>query len=213
MLKAILWSQWKPTRGLVLITSIIAFALPVSSLTITSTLRAQEVTRVMQSYGALYPMLAALTGLLIAMAAWAPDHAGRHTYALSLPVTRSQYAGMRFIAGSAFIGVTAAALLVGTLIVAVAGAIPDGLHVYPVALTFRFALAAMVAYAIFFAISSSTSQTAGVILGVMASILLAQFVLAMMEVDFNLIEKVGEFLAYRPGLFSVFAGRWMLIDA
>ena len=209
MLNAILWSQWKPTRGLVLITSIIAFALPVSSITITSTLRAQDVTRAMQQYGALYPMLAALTGLLVAMSAWAPDHAGRHTYALSLPISRSSYAGMRFVAGAAFIGVTAIALLLGALLVALGAAIPEGLHAYP----FRFALAALVSYSVFFAISSSTSQTAGVILGMIATLLLTQFVLTMADVDYNVLEKVIEFLAFRPGLFSVFAGRWMLIDA
>jgi hypothetical protein len=36
--------------------------------------------------GMLYPMLGAMLALLVATGAWAADHAGRHVYALTLPL-------------------------------------------------------------------------------------------------------------------------------
>ena len=213
MFKAILSIQWKQTRALVLLVTVIACAIPLVSMAMFEQSSAQSIVANMQVYGAVYPMLAGLTGLLIAMAAWAPDHAGRHTYALSLPVSRARYAAMRYAAGATFIAITVFSLLLGTSIVAASGAVPEGLHVYNLALTARFALAAMVAYSIFFAISSSTPQTAGVILGAIGALLLVQFVLSTFEVDYNVVAKVIDIMLYQPGLLSVFAGRWMLVDA
>jgi len=214
MFKAILWSQWKQTRTLVLVTTVIAFGLPVAAMRMMAVSGgAMDIVSTMQAFGAMYPLLAALTGLLVAMAAWGADHAGRHTYALSLPVTRARYAAMRYGAGAAFMGVTVVGLLVGTLIVAASNVTPEGLHVYALPLTLRFALAAFVSYSIFFAISSATPQTAGVVLGAVAAVLLAQFLIAVLDVNYDLLGQAVEFLLFQPGILSVFAGRWMLVDA
>lgn len=214
MFEAILRTQWKATRAVSLLTTLLSFALPLASLQSASDSgTATQFIGTMQTWGGGYSILAAMLGLLIALAAWRPDHLGRHIYALSLPVPRSRYAMMRFGAGAAFLAPSIAALLIGGLVVTFSGAVPDGLHAYPVALTMRFALAAVVSYALFFAISSSTSRTAGLIIAAMVGLVFAQYLLRVVaESDINILEPVLDFLLYRPGILSVFAGRWMLVD-
>jgi hypothetical protein len=214
MFEAILRTQWKATRVIALLATLISFALPLASLqAATSRDNAQEFVGSMQTWGGAYSILAAMLGLMIAIAAWRPDHAGRHVYALSLPVARSRYALMRFGAGAAFLAPSVVALLIGAIVVAFSGAVPDGLHAYPMALTLRFALAAIVSYALFFAIASSTSRTAGMIIAAMAGLVFAQYLLRVVaDSNVNVLEPVLDFLLYRPGILSVFAGRWMLID-
>ncbi len=215
MFRAILWSQWKSTRGLVLLTTLMGFALPLASLqSARDARRPIEFISAMQRWGSGYAVLAALLGLLVALAAWRPDHLGQHVYALSLPVSRSRYLSMRFGAGAAFLAPTIVGLFLGALVVTASGAVPDGLHSYPVALTLRFALAAVVAYALFFAISSSTSRTAGLIIATMVGLVFAQYLLIVVgSTRYDVLQPVLDFIFYRPGILSVFSGRWMLVDA
>lgn len=213
MFRAILETQWRSTRGLVLLASILAFGVPLLSLQSARGRDAASFVQAMQVWGAAYAMVAALLGLLVAMAAWRADHLGRHTYALSLPIDRSRYSLYRLGAGALFLAPAVVAVLVGALLVAVSGAIPSGLHAYPVALTLRFALASVVAFALFFAISASSSRTAGYILAVIVGIVFAQFLVAALgRPQVDILGPVLEFILYRPGILSVFAGRWMLVD-
>jgi hypothetical protein len=103
-------------------------------------------------------------------------------------------------------------VLLGSLAVVASGAIPEGLHAFPLSLTLRFIFAAFVSYALFFAIGSGTTKTAAVVLGAIATILFAQFVLSALNIDYDLLGHVGDFVFVRPGILSVFSGRWMLID-
>lgn len=214
MFEAILRTQWKATRAMLLLTTLLAFALPLSSLQAArDDLSAQQVIATMQSWGGGYSVLAALLGLLVALAAWRPDHVGRHVYALSLPISRSRYTLFRFSAGATFLAPSVIALLIGALVVTFSGAVPQGLHAYPVALTLRFALAAVVSYALFFAIASSTSRTAGFIIAAMAGLVFAQYLLSVVgDSRVDILGPIIDFILYRPGVLSVFAGRWMLID-
>ncbi len=214
MFEAILRTQWKATRALALLTTLMAFALPLASLQVAlNGSNPQEFVAAMQSWGGSYSVLAALLGLLGALAAWRPDHIGRHVYALSLPIPRSRYTLFRFGAGAAFLMPSIVALLIGALVVAASGAVPDGLHAYPIALTLRFALATIVSYALFFAIASSTPRTAGFIIAAMVGVIFAQYLLVVVaDTGVNLLDPILNFLLYRPGILSVFAGRWMLID-
>lgn len=214
MYRMILLTQWKWTRAIVLIATILGFALPLASLqAATGPGRAADFVARMQRFGVWYPLLAAAMGLMIALTAWAHDQRGRHVYALTLPVSRSQYVLMRLSAGLSFLIPPAIAVLLGALFVSVFGDIPSGLTVYPVALTLRFFFAAGVAYTLFFAIGSATQKTAGIILGAAAAILLAQYLLAVLGADLNLLERTVDILFRSPGVFSVFSGRWSLIDA
>src|SRR2546430_8446825 len=104
MYHVILYSQWKWSRLIVLLGTIAGFALPIISLQGAAAahrnpLAAQELLRAVQSWGTLYPVLAAALGLLVAIATWAPDHRGRHIHALSLPLPRWRYVLLRFGGG------------------------------------------------------------------------------------------------------------------
>lgn len=214
MYRMVLLTQWKWTRAIVLIATIMGFALPLASLQAAGGAgRAADFVARMQTFGVWYALLATGMGLMVALAAWAHDQRGRHVYALTLPVSRAQYVMMRLTAGLAFLVPPALAVLLSAVFVSSFGAIPSGLTTYPVALTLRFLFAACVAYTLFFAIGSATQKTAGIILGAVASVLLAQYLLAVLGVDLDLLERVVDFLFRSPGVFSVFSGRWSLVDA
>jgi hypothetical protein len=212
MFTAITKTQWKWTRAVILLATVLGFTIPLISLQFArDAFNAADFVGRMQVGGVAYTLLAAGTGLLVALAAWNHDHRGRHVYALSLPVTRARYAMLRFGAGALFLVPPVLAVLVGATVVSLSSAIPAGLHAYPVALTLRFAFAAAVAYAMFFAVSSSTPRTAGVVIVVIAALFLAQFVLSLVS-QIDVLSYAGRWVFVEPGILSVFTGRWMLVD-
>jgi hypothetical protein len=172
----------------------------------------QQFIGTMQAWGAAYALLAGAVGLLVALAAWGHDHQGRHVYALSLPIPRPRYALLRFGAGALFLLAPALGVLLASLAVSMSGAIPEGLHAFPFALTLRFLFAAAVAYALFFAIGSATTKTAAVVLAVFAFLLFGQYLLVLIGARFDLLSHVADFFFISPGVLSVFSGRWMLVD-
>jgi hypothetical protein len=214
MFGMIVRTQWKWTRTLVLLATVAGFAVPLASLqSASSNSSPRGFVLTMQSFGVAYALLAAGVGLAVALAAWTHDQRGRHIYALSLPVSRARYVLMRLGAGAIFLAPPTVAVLIGALVVSLFGSLPAGLHAYPVALTLRFAFAALVAFAVFFAIGSSTQRTAGIVLGVFAALLLTQYVFSLVGVRYNLLSRVADLLFTAPGLLSVFSGRWTLVDA
>lgn len=214
MFRAILVTQWKWTRGIVLAGTMLGFAIPVASFqSARQGFGIYDFIGRMQSWGVGYALLAAGLGLTVALAAWRHDHQGRHVYALSLPVSRPRYALMRFGAGAVFLVPPIVAVLIGCLVVVAIGAIPSGLHTFPVALTLRFALAAGVAYALFFALGSATTKSAAIILGVIAALFFSQYLLEVIGVRYDLLSRIADFVFTSPGILSVFSGRWMLVDA
>lgn len=213
MFRAITETQWKGTRGAALLATFVAFMIPLMALgAARQTSNAFQFVQAIGNWGPGYAMVAAGAGLLVALSAWSPDHRGRHVYALTLPVPRWQYALMRYGAGALFLAAPIAGTLAGTLVVTLSGDIPAGLHAYPLALTARFALAAGVSYSMFFAVSSATAKTAGIVLGSIAAVLLTQYVLGVLSVQYDLMGQVSSFLFYSPGVLSVFSGSWALID-
>ena len=92
MFKAILYTQWKWSRLLVLAGTVTAFAVPILSVQGLSVVgemepwRAHGLLRVAESRSVWYAVLAGVLGLLSATTFWHADHRGRHQYALSLPV-------------------------------------------------------------------------------------------------------------------------------
>src|SRR6266550_3769844 len=85
MFRVMLYSQWKWTRLIVALGSVAAFALPLVSVqgaarADSNPLQAGELLQAVQSWGTLYPVLAAALGLLVAIATWAPDHRRRREY-------------------------------------------------------------------------------------------------------------------------------------
>jgi hypothetical protein len=175
-------------------------------------LQAQELLRAVQSWGTLYPVLAAALGLLVAIATWAADHRGRHVHALTLPVPRWRYVLLRFGAGVTLLAGPMLAVLLGAVLATVTATIPPGLQGYPIALALRFAIAVLVAHAVFFAISAGTARTAGIILGTIAALILVQVLASLANVDLDLLGIGQRVILNWPGPLAVFTGRWMLID-
>src|SRR6266550_1089856 len=156
--------------------------------------------------------LIAALGLLVAIAAWAADHRGRHIHALTLPLPRWHYVLLRFAAGFVLLVAPIAAVLAGAFLATWTATLAPGLQAYPIALTVRFALAVFVAYAVFFAISAGTARTAGIILSVIALLIFVQVVANMASLDLNLTGVLQTALVGGPGPLAVFTGRWMLVD-
>jgi hypothetical protein len=216
MFAAILRTQWKWSRGFALVAFVIGFAIPLMSLLALQSGRveiaANLIVRNMQQFGLFYALLAAASGLACAMFAWGHDHRGRHVYAMSLPIPRSKYTGMRFGAGALFLLLPVAGVLIGALVGIAAVKIPAGLHAYPVALTIRFLLACFVAYALFFAILASSTKASAYVLGAIGGVVALIFFLNALDVGADLMTLIAHGLFGDRGLLSVFTGRWMLID-
>src|SRR5688572_24585289 len=127
-----LYSQWKWSRLIVLLGTVTGFALPIISLQGAASadrgaLPAGDLLQAVQSWGTLYPVLAAALGLLVAIATWAPDHRGRHVHALSIPVPRWRYVLLRFGGGVVLLGVPMLAVLLGAVLATWSASIPAGL--------------------------------------------------------------------------------------
>src|SRR3989440_1343447 len=217
MFRVMLYSQWKWTRLIVALGSIAAFALPLVSVqgaarADSNPLQAGELLQAVQSWGTLYPVLAAALGLLVAIATWAPDHRGRHVHAMSLPLARWRYVLLRFGAGTTLLAAPVIAVSAGALLATWSATIPAGLQGYPVALAVRFALAVLVAFAVFFAVSAGTARTAGIVLALIGGVMLVQVVANVARVDLDLMGKLQLLVLNWPGPLAIFTGRWMLID-
>jgi len=217
MFRVILYSQWKWSRLIVVVGTVAAFALPVISMqgataSARGPLQTQELLRAVQSWGTLYPVLAAALGLLVAIATWAADHRGRHIHALTLPIPRWRYVLLRFAAGVTLLAGPVLAVLLGAVLATAMATIPPGLQGYPIALALRFAIAVLVAYAVFFAISAGTARTAGVILGAIGALVLIQVLANLANLELNLLSVLQLVVLNWPGPFAVFTGRWMLVD-
>ena len=217
MFRAILYSQWKWSRLIVALGTLAGFALPLVSLqgaarADRSPLEAEALLHAVQAWGVLYPLLAAALGLMVAIVTWAPDHRGRHIHALTLPLARWRYVLLRFATGATVLAGPILGVSIGALIAVAAATLPPGLHGYPLALAVRFALAALVAYALFFAVSAGTARTAGIILGVIGAIVVVQVFASVANLELNVADHLQMVLTNWPGPLAVFTGRWMLID-
>lgn len=217
MFRAVLRAQWKWSRLIVTLGAVAGCALPILSLQGAARpgrnpLSTQELLTAVQSWGVAYPLLAGALGLLLATATWAPDHRGRHIHALTLPVPRWRFALLRFAAGAAFLGIPALAVLLGAVAATATATLPPGLQGYAWSLGFRFALALLLAYSVFFAISAGTPRTAGAVLGIVAAILLTHVIVGMTGTDTNVLGTIQQLVLSWPGPIAVFAGRWMLVD-
>ena len=217
MFRAILYSQWKWSRLIVALGTVAGFALPIVSLQGAARgdrnpVEAEQLLRAVQGWGTLYPVLAAALGLLVAITSWAPDHRGRHVHALTLPLPRWRYVLLRFAAGTTMLAAPIIGVCAGALVATAAATLPPGLQGYPLGLALRFALAVLVAYALFFAISAGTARTAGIILSAIALVVAVQVIAPVANPDWDVMGHVQVLLLNWPGPLAVFTGRWMLID-
>lgn len=220
MYKHVLHAQWLAARLPVVLLAVLAFALPLLTVSYGANLEGAPSERVAlwlfaaQKIGVLIPGLALLVGLLLGIGAWAPDHAGKHVYALSLPVPRPMYVLLRFAAGATLLAMPVVALGVGAVVAVFSVRLPSGIHAYALQLTVRFAMASLVCYAIFFAISISTKRAALAVLGVICGVLLADMLLAALSVGDagSVTGTLFYILTTWPGPLAILMGRWALFD-
>lgn len=216
MFKVILETQWKWARLPLLVATVAAFAIPVLSVRGAdgneTPGHAYGVLVDMLGWAVWYPVLAAAVGLLLAVTAWNPDHRQGHAYALSLPIPRWKYAMLRLGAGLVLLAAPVAGVTAGSFLASITASIPLGLTAYPLALSIRFTLAAVMAFTLFFAIAGSSTRTAGYILGVIAIVLVGPLVLDVAGVQAQVVGPIFDRLTDWRGPLGVFGGRWMLID-
>lgn len=217
MFQTVLYTQWKWSRAVIALGAVAAFALPVLSVGQFGRMQAsrwevQAMLSSVQAWGVLYPVLAAVLALLLAVLTWSPDHRGRHVYALSLPLPRWHYVLLRFGAGALLLVGPVLALWAGALVATAAASIPAGLHAYPSMLALRFGLAVLVAYAVLFAVSSATARTAGVVLAALGALIALEVLASVAELNVRLLGPVLLRIFVWPGPLEIFTGRWMLID-
>ncbi len=171
-----------------------------------------EMLTMVESAGSLFPLLAIVLGLLLAVAAWSPDHRGQHVYALTLPVPRWHYVLLRFAAGVVLLMPVVAAVWIGGVVATGAATIPEGLRVYPGTIALRFGLAALVAYAAVFAVAAGTKRTAAIVFGTLVGVILVQALLELAGLRLEVVRYTLVPLTDWPGPFEVLFGRWMLIN-
>lgn len=217
MFKQILASQWRWAGWWAVGLAFLAFSLPLASVQATSLpietrFDVGNLLTTMQGWGYLYPVLAVLAALLVALASWSPDHQGRHVYALSLPIPRWHYVLLRFAAGAVLLAPIVAGVWIGGLVASVSITLPAGLHAYPTSVALRFALTLLFFYALIFAIASGTKRTAGYLLAAWFALFVLQGLLTALGSSVNLMEETLSALLAWPGPLVILAAGWMLID-
>ncbi|MFQ5536238.1 MAG: hypothetical protein ACE5GJ_02185 [Gemmatimonadota bacterium] len=220
MYHPILFLHWKQIRWVLAVLALTSFALPLVSI--------QGTADVVSPYALLsgtaiwlplFPALAVAIGSILGLSAWNWDHVGNHVYALSLPISRARYAGLKMGAGALLLLLPAGTFWVGSLLAASALELPAGLHAYPNQLAIRFLVASLTAYAAIFAMAAGTVRTVLIALGVFVGLLLfgnsIDLLLSNAIPYFRDHEVMGEFLGWMgsgTGPLRVFTGSWMLID-
>ena len=216
MFRVVLETQWKWTRGVILAATLAAFSLPLLSMRDAARaldqMNARELLTRMQGFGIFYALTAAFIGLVVAAMAWNADHVGRHVYALSLPIERWRYVAMRFVAGAVTLLPVGVALWIGGVVAVSARVVPAGLESHPGGLAVRFALAALVSYALFFAISSGTRRTAGIFLAMLGALICLEMIGEASDLPLRPFTVLIDLLVHQSGTLGVFNGSWMLID-
>ena len=218
MFKEMLRAQWRGSRLAVVILSVLAFVAPLTTVYWGGDLRAAGSDRVAywlaaaERVASLLPYLALLVGVAVGFLAWAPDHAGRHVYALSLPVSRPRFVALRFAAGGVITLLPAAAVLAGALAATLSVSLPEGLHAYPVQLTMRFFLASLTIYAIIFALSIATKRAQLMVAGIIGGVIVADVILAAWNAGISVTATTLSWLTTWPGPLSILAGSWTLFD-
>jgi hypothetical protein len=229
MFQQLLYIHWKGVRFGLLPFILMAFGLPllvVQGLTTNSpdpemvNLMAERMLRSIGSWTPAFPLLAALTGIVLALSAWSWDHKGDHVYPLSLPLARWHYVLMKMGAGAVLLVLPCFTLWLGALLATSFLDIPEGLRAYPSAVAVRFLITALLLYALLFAMAAGTLRTTIWVLLVFVVLLVsagfvADFLGGTVLPGFQSSTLMNWFLDRLlnwPGPFEVITGSWMLVD-
>jgi hypothetical protein len=217
--KQVLIAQWLWARLALVVLAVIGFGIPLASVFYGADLNGAAASRVGEWLVAadriaqVLPYFALLAGVLVGVMAWTPDIAGRHVYALSLPVSRAYFVTLRFAAGAVLTLVPAGAFALGAVIASLVVALPPGVHAHPAEVAARFWLATLTVYAIIFAISSASRRGQIAIISVIGGAVLVDILLLTLSADFSITAEAFTLLTNWPGPLAILAGRWALFDA
>jgi hypothetical protein len=218
MFLQLLRQQWISSRALVVAMVVIGFTVPLGSvyyggdLTALRSFQVSYWLEASRTIGAALPVVALAAGVLLGMATWTADHAGRQVYALSLPLPQWQFVLLRFGAGVVLLSLPVVAVACSALIASASVTLPEGVHAYPVELAARFGFATLVCYAIFFAISTATRRAVLLVFGVIGGVLLADVLLEATGGTAMVVETMFRLLTTWPGPLAILMGRWALFD-
>ncbi len=227
MYQPMLYLHWKQIRVALIPLVVASFGLPLVAVSglgpapgsTATSLSAYGIVELTRLWLPVFPALAAAIGATLALSAWNWDHRLGHVYALSLPLTRVEYALLKMGAGMVLALLPALAMWLGAHAAAWAVALPEGLNAYPNQLAFRFLLAIMIAYSTLFAMAAGTVRTTLWIVGLAAAfvvggLLSADLVLTQVGAfeRFDVVGSVMDWLYRGTGPFQVFTGNWSLID-
>ena len=218
MFKQVLFTQWLSARLALAVLSVLAFALPLISVfygsDIATTGRGSlgEWLVVTDRVAQVLPYFAVLVGALLGILAWSPDLAGRHVYALTLPVPRAVFVALRFGAGTVLALVPSAALAVGAAVASFAVRLPPGVRSYPVEISVRFTLATLTVYAIIFVLASASRRSQLAIIGTICVAILLDLALLAFGASFSVTATTLTAFVTWPGPLSILVGRWALFD-
>jgi hypothetical protein len=214
MYQPMLFIHWKQARLPLLPFSVAAFGLPLVSIQgLGGSLTESQFDYAFSAWATLslpiYPALAFLTGVVLALTAWNWDHQLKHVYALSLPLSRWEYAMLKMGAGVVLTLIPTVLMWLGAHAASAAVSLPEGLHAYPNQLAFRFFLATLLSYSLLFAMAAGTVKTSLWLV----STIVAAFVASVVILDaFNFADAALQYLWRAGGPFEVFTGSWALID-
>jgi len=226
MYQPMLFIHWKQIRVALIPFVVASFGLPLvmvhwlgSSPGAQNGMMAYRIVTQSAQWSGLFPILAAAIGVTLALSAWNWDHQLGHVYALSLPVPRWTYAGLKMGAGAVLALLPATAFWIGALLASASVTLPPGLHAYPTLLAIRFFAAILLSYAILFAMAAGTVRTTVwvvtsialllIVAGLSRNLLASHFVVFQRMTP---LEWVVHALTSLPGPFRIFSGNWLLID-
>lgn len=226
MTKQLLYAHWKASRWVLLPFVLLAFGLPLLMLRMAGVVTSfgqshsgyalVESTRMWMPF---FPLLAFTTGFGLALSGWAWDHRGNHVYALSLPVPRQKYVLRKMAVGASLLLIPATAIWIASFLGSALIELPEGIRTYPLEFGARFLVAALLAYALGFAMASGTMRTTITIVSVFLLVLVFGTILIEYLRDslnaphlMTPLDLTVRALTSWPGPFNVFGGNWALID-
>ena len=219
MFRAVLYSQWKWTRPVILLAVLVAGYIPVEALRAmpyktSGTYHIPSLYYGLVGASTYYQWLALAVAVVVAIASWQADAHRQHVYALSLPVPRWQFVLLRFGAGATLLGVVAVAVgLFGGVAAAIAP-LPPMLHAYPVGLAIRFWLGALVPFGIIFALLVSNPKRVRIVVVAFATIVAVDMALAAMGTTEKplILGTILDAVYADRGPLAAFLSKWMLVD-
>ena len=216
MFRQMLYTQWKWARLELIAYTLAGFLIPTAMLrtgfAYYNGYSNDAVMGTVQGIGAFFVVLALACAMGFAVRPWIADAALGHVCALSLPLRWSSYVRLRFLAGALLLVVPTLGVWLGGVMATAVTALPPTLHAYPGGVAIRFAMSALLFYAVFFLLQYGTGRRAT---KVAVAFLLALVVVELAGRLVGLSDPalaVWNALTTWPGPFETFTARWMLID-